>query len=102
MSKSLYGSSEWFKVDFSLYEGPDKRARLADQEDAARRAVQSSIVMPTIETKSREAAISELKGSEKKEVNVRSVLFDLGENQIFLGIISKKFVKNLLVELQIR
>lgn len=56
----------------SLYEGSSKRTRLDDRDDeVVRRTVQSSIVMPTIETKSREAAISELKGSEKKEVNVR-------------------------------
>lgn len=56
----------------SLYEGSDKRARYDDREDeAVRRTVQSSVVMPAIETKSRKAAISELKGAEKKEVNVR-------------------------------
>ncbi|KAK6107642.1 pinin/SDK/memA/ protein conserved region family protein [Brugia pahangi] len=56
-----------------LYEGSDKRARYDDREDeAVRRTVQSSVVMPAIETKSRKAAISELKGAEKKEVNVRN------------------------------
>ncbi|VDK86264.1 unnamed protein product [Litomosoides sigmodontis] len=56
-----------------LYEGSDKRARYDDKEDeAVRRTVQSSVVMPAIETKSRKAAISELKGAEKKEVNVRN------------------------------
>lgn len=56
-----------------LYEGSDKRAKYDDREDeVVRRTVQSSVVMPTIETKSREAAITELKGTEKKEVNVRN------------------------------
>ncbi|CAG9536924.1 unnamed protein product [Cercopithifilaria johnstoni] len=56
-----------------LYEGSDKQARYDDREDEAmRRTVQSSVVMPAIETKSRKAAISELKGAEKKEVNVRN------------------------------
>ncbi|MCP9262605.1 Pinin [Dirofilaria immitis] len=51
-----------------LYEGSDKRARYDDREDeAVRRTVQSSVVMPTIETKSRKAAISELKGAEKRK-----------------------------------
>ncbi|VDP13826.1 unnamed protein product [Onchocerca flexuosa] len=57
----------------SLYEGSDKRIRYDEREDeTVRRTVQSSVVMPAIETKSRKAAISELKGAEKKEVNVRN------------------------------
>lgn len=62
-----------FRPDFSLYDGPGagKRARDDTVEEETRRTVQSSVVMPTIETKSREAAINELKGQEKREVSVR-------------------------------
>lgn len=56
---------------FSFYDGAEKRVRMEEGEEETRRTVQSSIVMPAIETKSREAAISELKESEKKEVNIR-------------------------------
>ncbi|VDN01843.1 unnamed protein product [Thelazia callipaeda] len=56
-----------------LYEGSSKRLRYDEKDDEnMRHTVQSSVVMPAIETKSRKAAISELKGSEKKEVNVRN------------------------------
>ncbi|MFH4973492.1 hypothetical protein AB6A40_000201 [Gnathostoma spinigerum] len=52
----------------------EKRSRLDNgvDEEPQRRSVQSSIVMPTIETKTREAAINELKGTQKKEVNIRN------------------------------
>ncbi|KHN88626.1 Pinin [Toxocara canis] len=56
-----------------LYEGTaEKRARGEEGDEETRRTVQSSIVMPAIETKSREAAISELKESEKKETSIRN------------------------------
>ncbi|VDK49234.1 unnamed protein product [Anisakis simplex] len=76
-SAGLLGSSNKRRMvisaDNDFYEGSaEKRARGDDNEEETRRTVQSSIVMPTIETKSREAAITELKESEKKEINVRN------------------------------
>uniref|UniRef100_A0A915BBK5 Pinin/SDK/MemA protein domain-containing protein n=1 Tax=Parascaris univalens TaxID=6257 RepID=A0A915BBK5_PARUN len=59
-------------ADNDFYEGAEKRQRAEEGEEETHRTVQSSIVMPAIETKSREAAISELKESEKKEVNIRN------------------------------
>lgn len=61
-------------ADNNLYDGPGSGKRSRDEivEEETRRTVQSSVVMPTIETKSREAAINELKGQEKREVSVRN------------------------------
>lgn len=42
-----------------------------DYDRPARRTLQSSVVMPTIETKSRDAVLSEMKKRETKEENVR-------------------------------
>uniref|UniRef100_A0A0N5AK05 Pinin_SDK_memA domain-containing protein n=1 Tax=Syphacia muris TaxID=451379 RepID=A0A0N5AK05_9BILA len=61
-------------ADNDLYDGPGPGKRLREDigEEETYRTVQSSVVMPTIETKSREAAINELKGQEKREVSVRN------------------------------